>query len=100
MATTTLDELLQCGELRADEAQLLVIDVPGEEVAVLRAAGALLPHVDLLCVSVYHHSVFEGAGGDRELLDLMERADMVFLGSEPTPLGHCSHALFRRSGLR
>ncbi|MCU0864711.1 MAG: class I SAM-dependent methyltransferase [Planctomycetes bacterium] len=98
--TTTLDELLQRGELRPDEAQLLVIDVPGEEVAVLRGAAALLPHVDLVCVSVYHHSVFEGIGGDRELLDLMESASMVFLGSEPTPLGHCSHALFRRSGLR
>lgn len=98
--TTTLDELLQRGDLRPEEAQLLVVDVPGEELAVLRAAGALLPHVDLVCVSVYHHSVFEGGNGDRELLDLMESADMTFLGSEPSPLGHCSHALFRRSGLR
>lgn len=100
VTTTTLDDLLQRGDLRPEEAQLLVIDVPGEELAVLRAAGSLLPHVDLICVSVYHHSVFAGGHGDRELLDLMERADMTFLGSEPTRLGHCSHALFRRSGLR
>lgn len=98
--TTTLDELVQRGQLRVAEAQLLVIDAPGEEMAILRTATTLLPHVDLLCVTVYHHSVFVGGQGDRDLLELMERADMVFLGSEPTRLGHCSHALFRRSGLK
>lgn len=99
VVTTTLDELVRQGLVQTAEAQLLVIDAPGEELAILRAAGSLLPHVELLCVTVYHQSVFVGGQPDRELVACLEQADMVFLGSEPTRVDCRSQALFRRMGV-
>lgn len=100
VVTVTLDDLTQRGLIEPTAAQLLVVDVPGEELAILQSAATLLPHVDLLCVTVYHDSVFIGGSPQRDLLEWLEKVGLAFLGSEPTGLGYRSHAMFRRPGGR
>ncbi len=94
--STTLDALWQRGALTAPEVEVLVVDVPGEEAAILDAATALLSAVQVICLSVHHPVVFDGGKPHQELLRRLERRGFAYVGAEPTAVGHRAMTFLER----
>lgn len=86
--TTTLDQLLRSGQLDGATAEVVVVDVPGEEAAILRAAAELLRHAQVLCIAVHHPAVFVDTSPHQELLRWLETLGFAYTGAEATPIGH------------
>jgi len=61
VAVTTLEQLVQVGQLDVAGTNLLWVAAGGHELAVLRGARGLLARMDVLCVQVWPKPVFAGA---------------------------------------
>lgn len=95
VAATTLDELLGAGVIEAAAAAVLVVDVPGDEAAILQAAPVLLASVQVICVAVHHPCVFD-TPPHQELLRWLERAGFAYVGAEATTVGHRAMTFLQR----
>lgn len=93
---TTLDSLWHRGALTDADVDVLVVDVPGEEAAILDAATAVLSAVQVICVSVHHPVVFEGGEPHQDLLRRLERLGFAYVGAEPTAVGHRAMTFLER----
>ena len=97
---TTLDALVEAGQLVADAANLLVVSAAGCELGVLRGARRLLPHVDVLVVRVWPTAVFAGAPLPQEVQAWLREFDtehaFALRAFQPDPDGVSGLALFRR----
>lgn len=95
-ATTTLDRIVAEGGLDPADAEVLVLDLPGEEAAVLRGGEQLLVNVRTLCVAMHHHAAYADTGPHHELVRWLGDRGFAFVGSDPTPLGHRVIGFFQR----
>jgi FkbM family methyltransferase len=71
---STLDRLLESAHADAFEIGLLVVDVQGAEVSVLRGAPRTLSAVDAVLVEVALVELYEGAGREEEVETLLGEA--------------------------
>ena len=67
VAVTTLEQLVQDGQLDVAGTNLLWVAAAGHELAVLRGARGLLARMDVLCVQVWPKPVFAGAPQPQEI---------------------------------
>jgi hypothetical protein len=97
---TTVDRLVDAGLLQPEASNLLVVSAAGNELAVLRGARSLLPHVDVLVVRLWPGPVFAGAPLPQEvqawLREYAPEHAFAVRAFQPDPDGVSGLALFRR----
>lgn len=100
VAVTTLDQLVQDGQLDAAGTNLLWVAAAGHELAVLRGARGLLARMDVLCVQVWPKPVFAGAPQPQDvqawLRGLGEDEAFALRAFHPAGDRQSGMALFRR----
>ena len=101
---TTLDELVAAGRIEPRRYNLLFVDTNGTELDVLRGAGELLRHVDIVCVAVFLQPVYEGAPMPQEiqafLRELHDGDGFGLRAFEPSADARRGSAVFRRLKVR
>lgn len=97
---TTLDALVDSGQVSPDAANLLVVSAAGLELGVLRGARRVLPNIDVLVVRVWPAPVFAGAPQPQEVQAWLRELDgenaFALRAFHPDPDGTSGLALFRR----
>jgi FkbM family methyltransferase len=95
----TLDRLLEEAQANASEIGLLVVDVQGAELSVLRGAPRTLSAVDAVLIEVALVELYEGAGREEEVEALFIEAGFRVLSGLDYELYECDRR-FRAWGDR